>query len=197
MIPNVPSVYNQPTIYNQAGGGANLDDYIVVQPIDGVEMPDGRIWSTVNLKLIPYGIEQGSVWQKSPPECNAYNQDATLIDEYGLYYNFAAAEFLHTNKDTLFPGWDVPTRAEYEALFSACSNSYITLQAAGFNDKKCGGMVVFDGNWQYKGYHSFYWSRSSQNSDSGWSAYMNASDPLAMSSHWKQSLYPIRLVKDV
>lgn len=192
-----PSVYNARTIYNTgSGGGVVTNDYIIVQPIDGVEMPDGRVWSTRNLILSPYGIQQGENWQLTPAELCAYNNNPANID-YGLYYNYEAVLYIHNKKSILIPGWDIPTMAEWRALLNSVGNDYNTLQNTGFNDIKTGQMSPGTGNWGGLTSYSFYWSRTGASGDFAYSAFISPSLIDAESQQWKQSMQSIRLIKDL
>lgn len=199
-----PTIYN-PCIYNgngvykngaAGGGGTVTDEYIVVQPIDGVEMPDGRVWATRDLLISPYGIQQGENWQLTPAELCPYNNNPANI-ERGLYYNFEAALYIHNNKSTLIPGWDIPTSAEWLALLNSIANNYSTLQNAGFNDKKKGLMSPNTGDWTGQNTYSFYWSRSAAGGDFAYASFMQPGLIDANSKQWKQSMISIRLIKDL
>ena len=171
------------SISGGGGGGANFD---FGQSLDAKVMPDGRTWATKNLILVPF-----------PHGAEAPNGDQAgdYIMESGVCIDKTALLFIINNKDVLCPGWNVPTRAEYNALFSACNFSYSTLQNAGFNIRLNGAKQ--GGSWDGFNQYAFYWTRTSGGIGT-YFAYFKPSDPLSVAdATWNESLLSVRLIKDL
>ncbi len=90
-----------------------------------VTMPDGKEWLAVNLDFAYTGlsIPTSGASLTSTPQAMYYNYDESTYgwDGYkcGLLYNWYAVDYMEQNKATLFPGWHVPSRAEWNDLFVA------------------------------------------------------------------------------
>lgn len=180
-----PSIYKGAGIYKTGagggGGGANFDFGQMLEP---KTMPDGRIWATKNLILAPY-----------PHGATGYNDLPNDILDYGLLMDWDALQYIITNKEIFCPGWNVPTRNEFKALFSACNNNYSTLNNAGFNIQLCGRKSA--GSWD--GIRTFgqCWSRTS-GGVGAYRAFMSPGIGLdADNTDWLQSLMAVRLIKDL
>lgn len=79
-----------------------------------VTMPDGKTWLAENLDFKFSGCDIGPNGSPSSPAAWYYNNDEALygIDgtyKCGLLYNNYAFTFLENNKDTLIPGWRIPS----------------------------------------------------------------------------------------
>lgn len=83
-----------------------------------------QIWMAENLDYKFDGLTVGSQdTSKTVPLANYYNDDEATYGSdglgYGLLYNWAAAIYLNNHRNTLIPGWHVPSNGEFNALFSA------------------------------------------------------------------------------
>lgn len=86
--------------------------------IGGVE------WLAENLdfKFNGLAIGQSGTSSNEPRGNYYYNDEASYGingNKYGLFYNWTAVKYLDDNKSTLIPGWHVPTKDEFDALFNA------------------------------------------------------------------------------
>lgn len=182
MVNNRPTVYNASSVYKTGGGGGGSNNFDIGQFLDGKLMPDGRIWATKNISLIPF-----------PNGANGPNADSSLILGYGLCINWDALGYLISNKDIFCPGWNVPTRQEYLDLFNACNNQYSVLNGNGFNVQLTG--TYRGGQWDGQAQYTFYWTRTSGGIGAR-VAYFKPSDPLQIAETWVTDLLPVRLIKD-
>lgn len=88
-------------------------------------MPDGKKWLAENLDFKFSGCDIGPAGTPTTPAAWYYNNDETTygIDgekKVGLLYNYYAVTLLETNKESLCPGWHVPTLAEWDNLQDLC-----------------------------------------------------------------------------
>lgn len=90
-----------------------------------VTMPDGHEWLALNLDYAWSGLSvpTSSATTSSSPQAVYYNYDESAYGwngtKYGLLYNGIAVRYLENNKNTLCPGWHVPSNSEYGALLTA------------------------------------------------------------------------------
>jgi len=89
-------------------------------------MPDGRVWTTVNLDYAWQGlhIQTSSSDTYENIQAAYYNFDETTYgwdgSRDGLLYTWYAVRYLDNNRDTLLPpGWHVPSVSEFENLISS------------------------------------------------------------------------------
>ncbi len=89
--------------------------------IGGVE------WLAENLDYKFSGCAIGPSGSQNTPAAWYYNNDETTygINGYkcGLLYNWYAVDLLNSNRETLCPGWHVPTNDEWSALVTAVGGS--------------------------------------------------------------------------
>lgn len=148
-----PGAYNTPGIYNGAGGiyngrgvyndGAGGGDFV---EIGGKKYKffiiNNKKWLGENLDYIWPGLNVGGSIQLTP---NAnYYEDDELNNGWngkkcGLLYNFAAVNYLQTNKNSLLPqGWRVPDNNDFNDL-----SSFLGVDAA----FKCSKIVEWSNTW--------------------------------------------------
>lgn len=89
----------------------------------------GQIWMAENLDLKVQGIDINPAGAPSTPAAWYYDRDEATYGEngnkYGLLYNWYAAKLLDDNKATLFPGWHVPSLADFETLTTSCGGGSV------------------------------------------------------------------------
>lgn len=185
-----------------------------------VEMPDGNIWLAENLDYkfevdgsqIPIGVSFDT--QITTPSAWYYDNDEAMygIDgerKCGLLYNWYAVEYLNNNKDTLIPGWHVPTNDEWSALTSAIgSNANPKLKALDtdwyteWNGTDDYGFSVlpgsyFTGSFITIGKYASFWCSTERDSDN---SYYRDFSRVGTSVYWgwvsKYGGRSLRLVKD-
>ena len=180
-----PSIYKGAGIYKAGAGGGGGSNFDFGQMLEPKTMPDGRIWATKNLIMAPF-----------PHGAEAPNGDPAgdYIMDRGICMDKAALSFIVTNRGVICPGWNVPTRDEYQALFSACNFSYSTLNNAGFNIQLTG--VKRNGAWDGFNQYAYYWTRTAGGIGT-YRAYFKPSDPLDVNNASRdESLLAVRLIKD-
>lgn len=73
-------------------------------------------WDGLSIKL----SSTATSLEELPPEAVYLNNDEDTYGvngkKYGLLYNFAAVKYLNDHKDTLIPGWRVPTSEDFQTL---------------------------------------------------------------------------------
>lgn len=83
----------------------------------------GKVWMAENLDFKEDGIAIGDDGSPSSPAAWYYNNDESTYgvagNKYGLLYNGHAAKYLNDNRNSLFPGWHVPTVDEWNELADA------------------------------------------------------------------------------
>lgn len=88
----------------------------------------GQIWMAENLDYQWNGLAIRPHDAPNTPAAWYYNNDSATYGndgtrKCGLLYNWHAVQYLENNKETLCPGWHVPTRTEWETLFNTIGNS--------------------------------------------------------------------------
>lgn len=88
-----------------------------------------QVWLAENLDLKAAGIDINPAGVPATPAAWYYDRDEATYGEngnkYGLLYNWYAAKLLEDNKATLFPGWHVPTLADFETLTTSCGGGSV------------------------------------------------------------------------
>ncbi len=120
-----PTIYNAPTIYNMGGNGGGGGVGNVVN-IGGRNYPyiklNDKLWITENLVYIWPGLENNYTDTNSeiPRYCYRSNDpDQAALYKIGPYYNWGAIKYLDANSNDLLPsGWHIPSKAEFDNLFS-------------------------------------------------------------------------------
>lgn len=114
----------------------------------------GKEWLAENLDFAFEGLTVGVLGGSADePRANYYNNDGATYGwggtKYGLLYNAPAVSALEAGKATYFPGWHVPTDADYVALFNAVGGASVAgkklKSATGWDDNGGGdGTTGFD-----------------------------------------------------
>lgn len=189
-------------------------------------MPDGRDWIIYNLDYIPPSditLSSSLQYRSSSRYYTAtyFQYDETTYGwsglKYGLLYNYNAATYLKVNSSTLFPGWHIPTLAEYQALSQAVGSDPQALQAPSWNNgtglfnalPSGSGTVSSNGSVTWANDRAcFFWSNSSTVTSSNenlmsiisfWGSYTLAVSTSSMTSTGTRNnnYNSIRLIKDV
>jgi len=88
-----------------------------------------QVWLAENLDLKAAGIDINPAGEPATPAAWYYDRDEETYGEngnkYGLLYNWYAAKLLEDNKATLFPGWHVPTLADFTTLTQSCGGGSV------------------------------------------------------------------------
>lgn len=88
-----------------------------------------QVWLAENLDLKAQGIDINPAGAPATPAAWYYDRDEATYgvngNKYGLLYNWYAAKLLDDNKATLFPGWHVPTWADFETLSTSCGGGSV------------------------------------------------------------------------
>ena len=81
---------------------------------------NGKVWMAENLDYWDSNIALNPSESTTTPSA-WYQPGGSGFHgkRYGLLYNGYALEYIMANQDTLFPGWHVPTAAEWESLFES------------------------------------------------------------------------------
>ena len=167
-------------------------------------------WMAENLDFNFSGLVFGqSGTSETEPRGNYYDNNSTSYGKYGILYNWIAAKYLEDNKDTLIPGWHVPTAAEWDALATAVGGASIAgttlkstmgwLSGAGTDDYGFSALPagIYTGSFSELGSRTVFWTSTVLN---GWIHYRilnNAADITASFGSEKELQYSVRLVKDV
>ena len=85
----------------------------------------GLEWMSENLDYKFQNLTIGaSGTSASEPRANYFNNDEYRYGEngsrIGLMYNWAAVKYLNDHRESIIPGWRVPTQADWQALCNAC-----------------------------------------------------------------------------
>lgn len=88
-----------------------------------------QVWLAENLDLKAQGIDINPAGAPATPAAWYYDRDEATYgvngNKYGLLYNWYAAKLLDDNKATLFPGWHVPTLADFKTLTTSCGGGSV------------------------------------------------------------------------
>ena len=108
-------------VYKAAPDGVVIGD----KTYPTVVMPDGREWLALNLDLIWDGlsIPTSGASGTTSQQAMYYNYDDATYGwnglKRGLLYNHYAVNMLQSYRETLCPGWHVPTKDEFDTLVTA------------------------------------------------------------------------------
>ena len=219
MIPNVPSIYSQPTIYNQAGGGEMPDvPGVEFTEIGGKQypfkiMPDGKKWTMYNLDLIWEGLPVGLSASSSEQRANYYGNNESTYGwsgkKYGLLYNFQALVYLDNHKADLIPGWRVPTRNDWANLKTILgSNSGEQLKAIDFPPSQAGfydlfgfaatssGQRDYYGNFANIGAYGIYGTITNAGGSSWYDIWFSGNPDIGIGTDSAQIQDAVRLIED-
>ena len=141
MIENKPSIYNAQSVYNQGGGGPVVEKIYTTQV-----MPDGKTWMRDALDFLPSEIKfnpdisqaagSGNIgpaaWYPELDDGSVWGWNGR---KGGLLYNWYAMKFLNDNRAQLFPGWHVPSKAEWNALATSLGATWNGNYYTGYTNK--------------------------------------------------------------
>ena len=180
----------------------------------------GSTWLAENMDYKFSGCGIGVSGTPSTPNAWYYNNDEATygIDgarKCGLLYNWHAVKLLNDNRDSLIPGWHVPTSAEWDDLANAVGGTDV----AGTRLKAIDGAA--DGSWP-TGWHgtddygfaafpagnrasgSFYnldsyavfWTATEYSSSGAYSRFFDTGASMSSGNDYKTNAFSVRLVKD-
>lgn len=198
------SVYNGNGIYNDAPGGG-VFEYVVI---------DGKKWTCLNLDLKWDGLILGGGNDASQPRANYYNNDAATYgasgNKYGLLYNWTAVKYLEDNKETLIPGWRIPTQTDYNNLIAfvggwTTSTNKKIKSTSGWSGDNNGtddyGLSIVPsglyraGSFQSLGTNSCLWTIDEYNSGNSYFLRVRTTDQI-MDHDFKRNGCSVRLIED-
>ena len=180
----------------------------------------GATWLAENLDYKFSGCGIGGGDTPTTPNAWYYNNDEATygIDgarKCGLLYNWLAVKLLNDNRDSLIPGWHVPTSAEWDALANAVGGSGVVgtrLKAidgaadgswpTGWNGTDDYGFAAFPAGGRGSG--SFYnldnnaafWTANEYSSSYAYFRGFDAGASIGSGNISKTRAYSVRLVKD-
>lgn len=174
----------------------------------------GVTWLAENLDYKFSGCGIGGDGTPTTPNAWYYNNDEATygIDgtrKCGLLYNWYACKLLNDNRDTLIPGWHVPTDDEWTALANAVggtSTAGTRLKAAnvswatswgGTDDYGFGVLPAgrYYGSFLYDGSYAAFWTITERNS-TAYSRHFDTGATMNQATYNKGHGYSVRLVKD-
>ncbi len=121
MIDELPELID--SIPSGGGGGMYGTEIIGNKAYKTVKMPDGKTWLAENLNYKFSGGTFNPDGYTTTPAYWFYNGGTVEpVEFYGLLYNGYAAQYLENNKETLIPGWRLPTESDYSNLISLFPN---------------------------------------------------------------------------
>lgn len=196
MVNDKPTVYTTSSVYKEAGGGGN-NSVIAMTDLKPLLMPDGREWTTINLDVCFYGTAFGAANQDTSMQTSAPLELESYITACGLAYNAKVVDYIHTNKATICPGWDIPAKSELENLVTACGGNNNGLKAAGFNPID-GARVYRNGQWELAPDGTYIWSRSNWNPGWNFALYTKYTGGYTtVRAEDRRNLFYIRLIKEL
>lgn len=174
----------------------------------------GVTWMAQNLDYKFSGVTIGNMSTDTSVGRAAYynNDEATYgwdatgdRKQYGLLYNWTAVKLLNDNRDTLCPGWHVPTRAEWAALVSAVGENpgtklkSMTGWSSGAGTDDYGFSAVPAGTW-YNGFYSIdsyanFWT-SEPSESYAWYRDIDTGTSVYEYSGYQYYGFSVRLVQD-
>ncbi len=175
-----------------------------------------QLWLAENLDFKFSGCNIGGSGTPSTPNAWYYdNDEATYgidgVRKCGLLYNWYAVKLLNDNRTTLIPGWHVPTKEEFIALFGAVggeSTAGKKLKASnvswaaywnGTDDYGFGVLPAgyYTGSFINISANSALWTSSEYSSSDSYFVRFDASSSSIVQDHYyKIRGYSVRLVKD-
>lgn len=228
-----PGAYNTPGIYKGAGGiykGAGIyNSDITSVNIGGREYKvikiRGKYWISENLDYkfqyngaeLPIGVTGGpttpAAWYYNNNEAQ-YGIDAPY--KFGLMYNWYAAKYLNDNRDTLIPGWHVPTLSEFSDLIAYVGGDSIAGKKLKAQDNFCfsgfpngwggdnefnfnalpSGYRLSNGNFLSIGSAGWLWACDEYNGTDGNTLDFSTLDNSIPYHYPKKYAFSLRLVKD-
>lgn len=129
----------------------------------GITKIGNQEWMTDNLDYqIPNAQYNTGEARITTPAMWYFNLDASTYGRsgknYGLLYNWFAAKYLNDNKETLIPGWRVPTKADFETLKATLNSNLDGKMLKSTTDWSNNGNGTDD--YQFRAYPAGYRSES-------------------------------------
>jgi len=162
-----------------------------------------QTWLAENLDFVDSFIVVGSgAISDSVAQANYYNNQEAY-KKYGRLYNWNAVKYLQDNAATIFPGWRVPTEADYSQLLAAVGPNRTAEKLRsvewGGTDEVGFGLLAsgqFTGSgFSNNGLSTSLWTQTE--SSSTVSRRLNSFDStIELAYSTKTSQFPIRLVKE-
>lgn len=180
----------------------------------------GSTWLAENLDYKFSGCGIGVSGSDSTPNAWYYNNDEATygIDgarKCGLLYNWHAVKLLNDNRDSLIPGWHVPTSAEWDALANAVGGTDVAgtrLKAidgaadgswpTDWNGTDDYGFAAFPAGHRYSasfrnlGSYAYFWTATEYSSNLAFGRYFNTGASMFLDYYGKAGAFSVRLVKD-
>ena len=196
-------VYNS-GVYAGAGIYKTPDDGVVIGgKLYKVVKIGEQTWLAENLDFVDSFIVVGSgAISDSVAQANYYNNQEAY-KKYGRLYNWNAVKYLQDNAATIFPGWRVPTEADYSQLLSMVGPNRTAEKLRsvewGGTDEVGFGLLAsgqFTGSgFSNNGLSTSLWTQTE--SSSTVSRRLNSFDStIELAYSTKTSQFPIRLVKE-
>ena len=206
MINEKPTIYNEPGIYNLGGGGGggggSPEPAIIGNKVYRTCKIGNKIWLAENLAFQFAGLTVNPSGNTTNPA--AYYQNNEYKEKYGFLYNWYALTYLDTNKDSLIPGWNLPTKDDYTELINIASSIgnpatvLKSLEFSGTDDllfsAKLGGAIVYGGSYSSVGSRGYYFSKTAANVYN--CNYMEIYTNATISETAKNNAGSLRLIKD-
>lgn len=203
-------VYSGPNVYDKWGGADNV---IGGRTYRTVEI-GGKTWLAENLDFEWPGLVVGGSGVPTTPAAWYYDNNASLwgVDgtrKCGLLYNWYSVQYLENHKATLCPGWHVPTKVEWDNLFSAVGGSataakqlkaYNVSWATGWNGQDNFGFTIYPGGNYYGAfydsiYYAYFWTMTLNGSNAYYKLFQNTDNPTEQSFDKRRAM-SLRLVHD-
>lgn len=198
------SIYKGRSMYAGAGIYKTPDDGVVIGgELYKVVKIGEQTWLAENLDFVDSFIVVGSgAISDSVAQANYYNNQE-VYKKYGRLYNWNAVKYLQDNAATIFPGWRVPTEADYSQLLSVVGPNRTAEKLRsvewGGTDEVGFGLLAsgqFTGSgFSNNGLSTSLWTQTE--SSSTVSRRLNSFDStIELAYSTKTSQFPIRLVKE-
>lgn len=173
-----------------------------------------QVWIAENLDYKYDGLDIGKGSSDSQIRANYYNNDESTYGvngtKYGLLYNWPAVDYLNNFRATLMPGWHVPSRNEWLALYDAVggvNNAATKLKSAtGWDTGNGDGSTAFNalpagrqdsGNYGDAGTKTIFWTATDGGNNTGYAEMFFATlTSVIDTTSWRGYGYSVRLVKD-
>ncbi len=198
-----PSIYKGAGIYNNgAGGGGGGGDTVEIGGKKYLTAKIGnQIWTAQNLDFLFSGVALNPGGEPTTPA--AFVKNINTRCAYGLLYNWYAVNLLQTNKDSLIPGWHLPTKSDFETLFSEIGGINNALKLCytpwnGGSDEygftlKPGGQ--YNNGIYNEGGDGILWSQTQYNANEAYFFIVQSNVP-NFAYYYKKYGYAVRLIKD-
>lgn len=191
-------------VYAGAGIYKTPDDGVVIGgKLYKVVKIGEQTWLAENLDFVDSFIVVGSgAISDLVAQANYYNNQE-VYKKYGRLYNWNAVKYLQDNASTIFPGWRVPTEADYSQLLSMVGPNRTAEKLRsvewGGTDEFGFGLIAsgqFTGSgFSNNGLSTSLWTQTE--SSSTVSRRLNSFDSaIELAYSTKTSQFPIRLVKE-